>query len=357
MPLLPAYCLSDLSLSRVRPPLQKLGTVYQPIGRKEQDPRPSHNLAPNSTNLARTSKTVVPVAANVTSSLVTALRPPRGEVTQENAANNGSAIVGRQGAPESTGERSMRMPKIRTLSAMLIIAAGLAAPVASRAALVNLTYDLDLDGMSSGTCPNGVCGTVKVTGDTTSSLKFEVDLAQGVFFHANHAANSGTGNFFFFDLTGPSAITFSGIGVDGTIGTKNYSFNTPASGAFGPNPGNFPGLYDFAVSCTNNTAGKVCDDPLTFTANGGSAATPFVIGAPLGHGLFPKDNIAFVADLSISGQCGDFACTAGTGFVGASTFTPAVPEPSTWAMMLLGFAGLGFAGYRRGRKGSISALA
>ena len=27
----------------------------------------------------------------------------------------------------------------------------------------------------------------------------------------------------------------------------------------------------------------------------------------------------------------------------------AVPEPSTWAMMLLGFAGLGFAGYRRAR--------
>jgi hypothetical protein len=24
-----------------------------------------------------------------------------------------------------------------------------------------------------------------------------------------------------------------------------------------------------------------------------------------------------------------------------------IPEPSTWAMMLLGFAGLGFAGYRR----------
>jgi PEP-CTERM motif len=29
--------------------------------------------------------------------------------------------------------------------------------------------------------------------------------------------------------------------------------------------------------------------------------------------------------------------------------TPAVPEPSTWAMMLLGFAGLGFAAYKRGR--------
>jgi hypothetical protein len=26
-----------------------------------------------------------------------------------------------------------------------------------------------------------------------------------------------------------------------------------------------------------------------------------------------------------------------------------VPEPSTWAMMMLGFAGLGYAGYRRAR--------
>jgi unsaturated chondroitin disaccharide hydrolase len=30
-------------------------------------------------------------------------------------------------------------------------------------------------------------------------------------------------------------------------------------------------------------------------------------------------------------------------------YSPTVPEPSTWAMMLVGFAGLGFAGYRRAR--------
>ena len=34
----------------------------------------------------------------------------------------------------------------------------------------------------------------------------------------------------------------------------------------------------------------------------------------------------------------------------------AVPEPSTWAMMLIGFAGLGFAAYRRSRK-SVGAFA
>ena len=34
--------------------------------------------------------------------------------------------------------------------------------------------------------------------------------------------------------------------------------------------------------------------------------------------------------------------------------TTGVPEPSTWAMMVLGFVGLGFAAFRRGRKTSIA---
>ena len=32
---------------------------------------------------------------------------------------------------------------------------------------------------------------------------------------------------------------------------------------------------------------------------------------------------------------------------GSATLVQGVPEPSTWAMLLLGFAGLGYAGYRR----------
>jgi len=32
---------------------------------------------------------------------------------------------------------------------------------------------------------------------------------------------------------------------------------------------------------------------------------------------------------------------------GMLTISPAVPEPSTWAMMILGFAGIGFTAYRR----------
>jgi hypothetical protein len=39
---------------------------------------------------------------------------------------------------------------------------------------------------------------------------------------------------------------------------------------------------------------------------------------------------------------------------GDVTFFSSVPEPSTWALMLVGFAGLGIAGYRQTRKGAES---
>jgi hypothetical protein len=39
------------------------------------------------------------------------------------------------------------------------------------------------------------------------------------------------------------------------------------------------------------------------------------------------------------------------------TVTPTVPEPSTWAMMLLGFAGIGFAAYRPKQNGSAFRIA
>jgi hypothetical protein len=37
-------------------------------------------------------------------------------------------------------------------------------------------------------------------------------------------------------------------------------------------------------------------------------------------------------------------------------FLAAVPEPSTWAMMILGFAGIGFMAYRRKSKPSLMAV-
>ena len=42
---------------------------------------------------------------------------------------------------------------------------------------------------------------------------------------------------------------------------------------------------------------------------------------------------------------------------GAVNVAPSVPEPSTWAMMILGFAGVGFMAYRRSRKSTMALTA
>jgi PEP-CTERM motif len=43
--------------------------------------------------------------------------------------------------------------------------------------------------------------------------------------------------------------------------------------------------------------------------------------------------------------------------VGGTVTTSGVPEPSTWAMMALGFIGLGYAAFRRNAKGRAAAVA
>jgi hypothetical protein len=233
-----------------------------------------------------------------------------------------------------------------------VIAGAMALSSPGQAATVDLVFKLNLDGMSTGTCAGMVCptplGTVTVTGDTTGSLDFSVALAPDVNFHAEHSGGSGTGDAFWFDLSaGGNPIAFAlGSPTSGTIGGEAWNWVTPFSaGSFTPAPGaDFPGPYADLVQCTNATAGNICGNELNFTASGADATHPFVIGLPRGAGNFLDAAVPFVANLSIAPDTAlcheDAACT---GLVGA-------PEPSTWAMMLLGFAGLGFAGYRASRK-------
>ena len=75
--------------------------------------------------------------------------------------------------------------------------------------------------------------------------------------------------------------------------------------------------------------------PLTF---GGSAYTAS-FSDPLGPGIYYAEITGRVNSRTLG--------------VGGSVTTVAVPEPATWVMMALGFAGLGFAGYRSSR-GSIA---
>ncbi len=51
---------------------------------------------------------------------------------------------------------------------------------------------------------------------------------------------------------------------------------------------------------------------------------------------------------------GDYVLTMSAGLAPSAT---TAPEPATWAMMLIGFAGLGYAGYRRSQRARLEALA
>jgi hypothetical protein len=74
-----------------------------------------------------------------------------------------------------------------------------------------------------------------------------------------------------------------------------------------------------------------------------------VLGIDPSLGLDPNNPVAFVTSLTFTGQ-GDF-----TGTMTPITIETAVPEPSTWAMMLLGFAGVGYMTYRRRKAAALSA--
>lgn len=66
-------------------------------------------------------------------------------------------------------------------------------------------------------------------------------------------------------------------------------------------------------------------------------------------------SITEITGVNDSGEIAGFYVDAATGLERGFVATAAVPEPTTWAMMLLGFAGVGFMAYRRKSKPALMA--
>lgn len=153
--------------------------------------------------------------------------------------------------------------------------------------------------------------------------------------------------------------------------------------------GSFTVTFDPYVSVANQTTGFTLNTSPELTSDSPIGFTEFASSTPTGETQIAvggieeganevlagtNDPIVFfdipdasnpsVASLVICSQpgfsCGNFTgnetvyasgyALAGTGsvfFATNETVTSAVPEPSTWAMMILGFCGLGFIAYRR----------
>jgi hypothetical protein len=78
-------------------------------------------------------------------------------------------------------------------------------------------------------------------------------------------------------------------------------------------------------------------------------ASGVIIGSPLVIGDGPVTELAPVGATALDLGINDNKYSDNSGSLQVSV-TAAVPEPSTWAMMMLGFASLGFMAYRRKSK-------
>jgi len=114
-------------------------------------------------------------------------------------------------------------------------------------------------------------------------------------------------------------------------------------------------LFDFkgSVTVTNGQSFTVGhDDGLTLVINGVTVInqpgpTSFVNTTSTYTG--PSGTFAFEL---VYGEC----CGAPANLSVSLPLQTAVPEPSTWAMMILGFAGVGFLAYRRRNQGTVLRL-
>ena len=189
---------------------------------------------------------------------------------------------------------------------------------------VVLTSNLTQDNCTGG-CANGVTpfGTVTISQATTGAdVIFNVQLGSPYFFNDTNQLQAFVWNQTFAGtilntVANPLQSGFSIDGAQSEDGFKNFS---QSLGYSGPKTVQ---LLTFEETVNSSFLLSSSSFALS-TGDGGTKAF-------------------FAADVTTTFATG----ASNTGPVGGLTISTAVPEPSTWAMMILGFMGVGFMAYRR----------
>jgi hypothetical protein len=175
-------------------------------------------------------------------------------------------------------------------------------------------------------------------------------------------------------------VTFSDISVSSTVSGSGVVTLSD----FSPFTTVVDGVTEFGLnlsfaSDTGTSAGSQADVALTFNVSGAPSLTDAFAsfaGTTTGTGTDNLSDVlsngvsltlnapgatsamfSAIGSLSVLKDQSDFAGSAGSAdssILGNAFSVTAVPEPSTWAMMLAGFVGLGFLGYRKACKGSLA---
>jgi PEP-CTERM motif len=212
----------------------------------------------------------------------------------------------------------------------------------THASVIDTTYTLALDNCTTG-CGNLTnYGTIRVTGDTTTESTAGLDVVVSLTSGQLHTSNGL--KTLVFSPTGVASFQFVTAGFDllnahtgtGTNLLTNISLGSFNEDGFTPGQTAFTYGIEGNQACTNNLCGTTLEFKLfgtnigfsTITSNSGPNGTANGGSSPIA--------VPFAADISFA--------PSDTGAIGAVS---AVPEPSTWAMMILGFLGVGFLAYRR----------
>jgi hypothetical protein len=223
------------------------------------------------------------------------------------------------------------------MSAAASVLVSAIAAIAPAHAGVMLTDTLNNLG-TCDSCGTGPAGTVTVAQDSPGSvLQFTVALNSGYTF----ARTGGIGDAFSFNLatngvaTNGNSITTleSPFAVDTSLPQNNTPF----------------GLYNYGIQFNAGTTNPTSTLTFDVAYSGTLSASTFLQSTDPanGHTFIPAFftvDVLFNSDIDPN--------------VGATAApVSAVPEPSTWAMMILGFCGLGFLAYRRNQNGPMLRIA
>ena len=238
------------------------------------------------------------------------------------------------------------MKKLRVVScaAAAIGALGLTigAPGLANAATLALaagqTFSINFENCT-GCSGTGPFGSLSVASDGAGGFDITATTVPNVLFHQSQGSTASPG--IYFDIAGlTSASIVSSNGGGSVVWTASTTFNGSLDAFANGNVGIF---------CSSGVSGNTCGSSVVFDVKGSNLTLTNVNGNNTDGGT----NLWFVVDVAIA--AGQLGCSNGgsagspcTGPVAAS-LSSSVPEPATWGMMLIGFAGLGFA-FRQSRR-------
>ncbi len=195
--------------------------------------------------------------------------------------------------------------------------------------------DTSWSGTLSGTLVNTFVLSYSSSGDTATTNSW---TSSGSLSGVGSVLGSGAAS-----VTYPTATTFDVSFSDMlSAGGNTYSVSGSIPGTF-----NLDGSYNFGPPL------EVISSPVMYSGSGSSSYTGVFKWSY--YRLYPDDKSdLWGIPIWPGGPWNNVyktTTTPGTGMYALSGFIQtSVPEPSTWAMMLVGFVGLGFAGYRQRQK-------